>query len=98
MSKDWEVVRRDDREAVMMPPTKQCLICGEFENPNASTVSDVGWLCPKCRSRLKRMLYPREGEWIRNGWSIRCSECGYDMPFTTRNFCPNCGAYMRGRS
>ena len=35
------------------------------------------------------------GKWIRNGWSIRCSECGYDMPFSVRNFCPNCGADMR---
>jgi hypothetical protein len=35
------------------------------------------------------------GEWIRNGWSIRCSECGYDMPFSVRNYCPNCGADMR---
>ena len=36
------------------------------------------------------------GKWIKNGWSIRCSECGHDMPFSVRNFCPNCGADMRG--
>ena len=35
------------------------------------------------------------GKWIRNGWSLRCAECGYDMPFSVRNFCPNCGADMR---
>lgn len=35
------------------------------------------------------------GTWEKNGWSIRCSVCGYDMPFATRNFCPNCGADMR---
>jgi len=35
------------------------------------------------------------GKWIINGWSIRCSECRYDMPFSVRNFCPNCGADMR---
>ena len=34
------------------------------------------------------------GKWVKNGWSIRCSVCGYDMPFATRNFCPNCGAMM----
>jgi hypothetical protein len=34
------------------------------------------------------------GTWGKNGWSIRCSICGYDMPFATRNFCPNCGAVM----
>lgn len=38
------------------------------------------------------------GKWIINGWSIRCSECRYDMPFSVRNFCPNCGADMRGES
>ena len=36
----------------------------------------------------------RYGKWEKHGWSIRCSECGYDMPFSTRNFCPNCGAEM----
>ena len=38
----------------------------------------------------------RYGKWEKHGWAIRCSECGYDMPFTVRNFCPNCGADMRG--
>lgn len=37
-----------------------------------------------------------QGEWIMCGWSIRCSECGYDMPFAIRNYCPNCGARMKG--
>ena len=38
------------------------------------------------------------GVWVKNGWSIRCSVCGYDMPFAVRNFCPNCGADMREES
>ena len=41
---------------------------------------------------------PKRGKWIRNGWAITCSECGYDMPYTVRNFCPNCGAKMEGVS
>ena len=36
------------------------------------------------------------GKWLKFVWSIRCSECGYDMPFAVRNFCPNCGAKMEG--
>ena len=40
-------------------------------------------------------IQPKRGKWIRNGWAIMCSECGYDMPYTVRNFCPNCGADMR---
>ena len=37
-----------------------------------------------------------KGEWIDCDWSIKCSECGYSMPWAVRNFCPNCGADMRG--
>ncbi len=36
----------------------------------------------------------RHGKWIDCGWSIKCSECGHNMPFSTRNYCPNCGAKM----
>lgn len=38
----------------------------------------------------------KTGKWLKSAWSIRCSECGYDMPFAVRNFCPNCGAQMIG--
>lgn len=36
----------------------------------------------------------RHGRWINCGWSIKCSICDYDMPFSVRNYCPNCGAKM----
>lgn len=36
----------------------------------------------------------RHGRWINCGWSIKCSVCDYDMPFTVRNYCPNCGSCM----
>ena len=36
----------------------------------------------------------RHGRWINCGWSVRCSICDFDMPFSTRNYCPNCGAKM----
>lgn len=38
----------------------------------------------------------RRGRWINCGWSIKCSICNYDIPFTVRNYCPNCGAKMDG--
>ena len=46
--------------------------------------------------RFMRPAQPelKKGRWIRNGWAITCSECGYDMPYTVRRFCPNCGAEM----
>lgn len=44
-----------------------------------------------------KLLYPDEerkrGKWIDDN----CSECGqYVYHGDARNFCPNCGAYMRG--
>ena len=41
----------------------------------------------------------KRGEWVSlNGW-ITCSECGSEPPNETNiesDFCPNCGADMRG--
>ena len=40
----------------------------------------------------------KHGEWIENDFGWRCSICGNTsvMWQRTYNFCPNCGAYMRG--
>ena len=38
----------------------------------------------------------KKGHWINGNYHIRCSECGEDYPYQLRNFCPNCGADMRG--
>lgn len=44
----------------------------------------------------------KHGEWIKlqNGWECRCSLCGasamYHIDSTPSNYCPNCGADMRG--
>ena len=46
----------------------------------------------------------RRGEWKKEpyllGWTHRCNRCGenYGMPHGMFNFCPNCGADMRGVS
>ena len=42
-------------------------------------------------------IEPKCGRWIPvdNGHHVRCSECGR-CGFTSDNFCPNCGADMRG--
>ena len=44
-----------------------------------------------------------QGEWIRDGHHIRCKECGAcfcdkdrEGDVYPQNFCPNCGADMRG--
>lgn len=43
-----------------MPATRRCLVCGVFENPKAHIINtSAAWLCPKCKRRLKKMLYGR---------------------------------------
>ena len=43
---------------------------------------------------------PKRGKWIHNGSQFKnrwiCSECGYMYYLQKPNFCPNCGADMRG--
>lgn len=42
-------------------------------------------------------IEPKRGKWIPvdNGHHVRCSECGR-CGFASDNFCPSCGADMRG--
>ena len=56
---------------------------------------------------------PKHGKWIDKGWKgdwqfetdgrgncwyeYKCSECGYIKRGGKSNFCPNCGADMRGK-
>lgn len=42
-------------------------------------------------------IEPKRGRWIPvdNGHHVRCSECGR-CGFASDNFCPNCGADMKG--
>lgn len=84
-----------------------CKDCNRRKNTKGKTVYEIGEA--PCRScDIGTMLdavedYPaadvverKTGKWLKSTWSIRCSECGYDMPFAVRNFCPNCGAQMIG--
>ena len=55
------------------------------------------------RSKIKFIptIEPKRGEWIFNGNFCglnhhKCSKCGKDE-FRMSNFCPNCGADMRGK-
>lgn len=62
----------------------------------------------QCIDRLQDALYAvdrLQGEWIRDGHHIRCKKCGAYFCDTDRegdaypqNFCPNCGARMKGAS
>lgn len=63
---------------------------------DALLYEQYGYLCEDAISKIPAadVAPVRRGRWEKCGWSIRCSECGYDMPFTVRNYCPNCGAKM----
>ena len=58
--KDWGVVRIEENTPFTMPPTRRCLVCDKRENPDRYVVHEVGWLCPECKSRLRKTLYPKE--------------------------------------
>ena len=39
---------------------------------------------------------PKRGKWIDDGFVVICSECGIRVVGGNLNFCPNCGADMKG--
>lgn len=42
-------------------------------------------------------VYPKQGEWIANPLGAYvCNKCSWVVGKFERNFCPNCGADMRG--
>ena len=56
----------------------------------------------RCEDALKALpsAQPRKGKWINNSpVTMKCDQCGYvisDWKWHESNFCPNCGADMRG--
>ena len=59
-----------------------------------ATLDDVSTAYENGYKQGKFEAQQKTGKWWRRAWSIECSECGYDMPFAIRNYCPNCGAKM----
>lgn len=68
-------------------------------------VCGIGKVTLECMDELMAMIADRpQGEWKRrlvdNGFNADwvCSECGYRVKtdFVSFNFCPNCGARMKG--
>ena len=63
--------------------------------------------CDDCEAVEMCMWYPYDccifkvrsrprGEWIEDGAIEKCNQCGEQKRFPHWNFCPNCGADMRG--
>lgn len=38
-------------------PSRICLICNKLEFPNAIWSTEIGWICPECAKRIKRIIY-----------------------------------------
>ena len=43
-------------------PSRLCLICRKLEFPNAMMCTEIGWICPECAERIKRMIYRGEDD------------------------------------
>lgn len=39
-------------------PSRVCLICGTLEYPGSMFSTNIGWICPECANRIKRVIYP----------------------------------------
>ena len=67
----------------------------ELTNPSYSDAcSDIG---NKCLDLSKDITEVKHGKWISGtDYALKCSECGIDDIFEEYNFCPHCGADMRG--
>lgn len=48
----YKIPRKEER-----PPTRICLICNLKEDPKATFIYDIGWLCPECRKRIYKLIY-----------------------------------------
>ena len=100
-------IQRKERERMTREEAREELITfiGTFECPSLEAVEmaiEALQAPPITQRRMYQLGYKQaqkdrlKGEWIDCDWSIKCSECGYSMPWAVRNFCPNCGADMRG--
>ena len=79
----------------------------KYQTYNLDDAYEQGWEdLQKCIERLPSAQTQRKkGKWIEHNphkWGLgiiyECSECGYEMDCEEPNYCPHCGADMRGKS
>ena len=69
---------------------QECDNCNYYENCIGNQYCGLIDRAPTIEERPK-------GKWICVRWmQYKCSECDYDDIGTATNYCPNCGADMRG--
>lgn len=60
MSDNYVVIKNP--QAMDRPPTFVCMICGEYDDPDANMVDTRPWICNRCAKKLKELLYGEETE------------------------------------
>ena len=75
------------------------VVSAMIDGADAELVEGVMELLPSAQPERKK------GKWIEHNphnWGLgiiyECSECGYEMDCEEPNYCPSCGADMRGES
>ena len=85
----WESIRAYAEEVVSDIPSVEQTI--EIDADQLAKLLREGWTIHS---------EPKQGEWIGKGdceaISVKCSICGRDNGLNASNFCPNCGARMKG--
>ena len=81
-------------EIIDNAPTFDCMHCDDFYE-----IEDCR-NCPITNTSTKEMPERPQGKWLdiyKSHIAYECSNCHIQMPITDYyNFCPNCGADMRG--
>lgn len=67
-----------------------CVLCGD------KLTGTRIFICERCERRH------RNGKWVDNdipdSTLSKCTECGFDLGAYTFDYCPKCGAYMKGEN
>ena len=86
-------------------PRTEGVLCALADRTCPFQGKEFAWCltCPHIsdedRDLVKRAIEPKTGEWIQDDDYI-CDQCGYHMIVGggAYNYCPNCGADMRGKT
>lgn len=100
-------MRLIDGDALKEKIMKSLKACEEWQNDCSALLNTTDYYRAKqgvqtfqmCIAFLEKQPTIEErkrGKWIKDGNKWMCDKCGELVYDDDHNFCPNCGAYMRG--